>query len=301
MKYVMGIDLGTSGVKAILVDEDGKVCGEATKLYRLIQDKPGYCEQNPEEWVEQTVAAMKELMARQPAFSKKVEGISFSGQMHGLVLLNESREVLRPAILWNDTRTTAQCTHITKKLGERLQKITKNQALEGFTLPKLLWVKEHEPEIDQQIDMFLLPKDYVRFRLTGSVHIDYSDAAGTLLLNIGEQAWSEEICQAFDIPPHICPPLISSEEEVGTLLPHIAREAGLKRAQKCLLAGQTMLAEQLELAFYLLAARYAALAHLASYFLTKRIMKERFKETCICFITQKRCFLHNGCDAFSRI
>lgn len=114
MKYVMGIDLGTSGVKAILVDENGKVCGEATKPYRLIQHKPGYCEQNPEDWVEQTVAAMKELMARQPVLSKKVEGISFSGQMHGLVLLNESREVLRPAILWNDTRTTAQCTRITK-------------------------------------------------------------------------------------------------------------------------------------------------------------------------------------------
>ncbi|WP_345808542.1 xylulokinase [Bacillus pumilus] len=237
MKYVMGIDLGTSGVKAILVDENGKVCGEATKPYRIIQDKPGYCEQNPEEWVEQTVAAMKELMARQPVLSKKVEGISFSGQMHGLVLLNESREVLRPAILWNDTRTTAQCTHITKKLGERLQQITKNQALEGFTLPKLLWVKEHEPEIDQQIDMFLLPKDYVRFRLTGSVHIDYSDAAGTLLLNIGEQAWSEEICQAFDIPPHICPPLISSEEEVGILFPHIARETGIEEGAKVFAGG----------------------------------------------------------------
>ncbi|MCY7540155.1 xylulokinase [Bacillus pumilus] len=237
MKYVMGIDLGTSGVKAILVDENGKVCGEATKPYRLIQHKPGYCEQNPEDWVEQTVAAMKELMARQPVLSKKVEGISFSGQMHGLVLLNESREVLRPAILWNDTRTTAQCTRITKKLGKQLQKITKNQALEGFTLPKLLWVKEHEPEIDQQIDMFLLPKDYVRFRLTGTVHIDYSDAAGTLLLNIGEQAWSKEICQAFDIPPHICPPLISSEEEVGTLFPHIARETGIEEGAKVFAGG----------------------------------------------------------------
>ncbi|WP_144523288.1 xylulokinase [Bacillus pumilus] len=237
MKYVMGIDLGTSGVKAILVDENGKVCGEATKPYRLIQDKPGYCEQNPEEWVEQTVAAMKELMARQLVLSKKVEGISFSGQMHGLVLLNESREVLRPAILWNDTRTTAQCTHITNKLGERLHQITKNQALEGFTLPKLLWVKEHEPEIDQQIDMFLLPKDYVRFRLTGSVHIDYSDAAGTLLLNIGERAWSEEICQTFDIPFQICPPLVTSEDEVGTLLPHIAREAGIEEGAKVFAGG----------------------------------------------------------------
>ncbi|MGG1698177.1 xylulokinase [Bacillus zhangzhouensis] len=237
MKYVMGIDLGTSGVKAILVDENGKVCCETSKPYRLIQDKPGYCEQHPEDWVEQTIAAMRELMARQPAHSRQVEGISFSGQMHGLVLLDESRQVLRPAILWNDTRTTEQCTRITKKLGDRLQKITKNQALEGFTLPKLLWVKEHEPNIDQQIDLFLLPKDYVRFRLTGAIHIDYSDAAGTLLLDIGKQTWSEEICQAFDIPSQICPPLVSSEAEVGTLLPQVARETGIKEGAKVFAGG----------------------------------------------------------------
>ncbi|MGX9291522.1 xylulokinase [Bacillus sp. A015] len=237
MKYVMGIDLGTSGVKAILVDESGKVCCEASKPYRLIQDKPGYCEQHPEDWIEQTIAAMRELMARQPVHSRRVESISFSGQMHGLVLLDESHQVLRPAILWNDTRTTAQCTHITKKLGDRLQKITKNQALEGFTLPKLLWVKKHEPDIDQQIDMFLLPKDYVRFRLTGAIHIDYSDAAGTLLLDIGEQTWSKEICQAFDIPPHICPPLVSSDAEVGTLLPQVARETGIKEGAKVFAGG----------------------------------------------------------------
>ncbi|OLP63017.1 Xylulose kinase [Bacillus pumilus] len=237
MKYVMGIDLGTSGVKAILVDENGKVCGETSKPYRLIQDKSGYCEQNPDDWVEQTIAAMKELIARQPVHRRQVEGISFSGQMHGLVLLDESCQVLRPAILWNDTRTTAQCTRITKMLGERLRTITKNHALEGFTLPKLLWVKEHEPDIDQQIDMFLLPKDYVRFRLTGAVHIDYSDAAGTLLLDIGGQMWSEEICQTFDIPLHICPPLVSSETEVGTLLPQVAREVGMRRGVKVFAGG----------------------------------------------------------------
>ncbi|MGE6629782.1 xylulokinase [Bacillus sp. NPDC077027] len=237
MKYVMGIDLGTSGVKAILVDENGKVCCETTKPYHLIQDKTGYCEQNPEDWVEQTIVAMKELIARQTIQSMQVEGISFSGQMHGLVLLDESRQVLRPAILWNDTRTTEQCKQMTKKLGDRLQKITKNHALEGFTLPKLLWVKEHEPDIDQKIDMFLLPKDYVRFRLTGAIHIDYSDAAGTLLLDIGEQTWSDDICQSFDISPHICPPLVSSEAEVGTLLPQVAREIGIREGAKVFAGG----------------------------------------------------------------
>lgn len=237
MKYVMGIDLGTSGVKAILVDENGKVCCETSKSYPLIQDKPGYCEQHPEDWVRQTIAAMKELIAEQSVHSMQLEGISFSGQMHGLVLLDESRQVLRPAILWNDTRTTEQCQRITATLGDQLQKITKNHALEGFTLPKLLWVKEHEPDIDQKTDIFLLPKDYVRFRLTGAVHMDYSDAAGTLLLDIGRQTWSEDICQSFDISPHICPPLVSSEAEVGTLLPQIADELGVKEGIKVFAGG----------------------------------------------------------------
>ena len=236
MKYVMGIDLGTSGVKAILVDESGKVCCEASSLtasFKINQDIVSSILRI----VEQTIAAMRELMARQPAHSRRVEGNSYSVQMHGLVLLDESRQVLRPAILWNDTRTTEQCTRITKKLGDRLQKITKIQALVGFSLPKFLLVKELEPVIDQQIDMFLLPKDYVRFRLTGAIHIDYSDAAGTLLLDIGEQTWSKEICQAFDIPPHVCPPLVLSEAEVGTLLPQVARETGIKEGAKVFAGG----------------------------------------------------------------
>ncbi|MFS0656230.1 xylulokinase [Bacillus sp. 179-C3.3 HS] len=237
MKYVMGVDLGTSGVKVILVDETGKVCGESSQPFQLIQEKPGYCEQHPDDWVKQTVAAMRELVETYPVPAKHVEGISFSGQMHGLVLLDESRQVLRRAILWNDTRTTAQCHDITNKLGKRLQEITKNDALEGFTLPKLLWVKEHEPHIDQNIDVFLLPKDYVRFRLTGLLHTDYSDAAGTLLFDIEKQSWSEELCRQFDIPPHICPPIVSSEAEVGTLLPQVAREIGIPAKVKVFAGG----------------------------------------------------------------
>ncbi|MFJ5963163.1 xylulokinase [Bacillus sp. NPDC093026] len=236
MKYVIGIDLGTSGVKAILVDQYGEMCSETSKRYALIQKKPGYCEQHPDDWVEQTIAALKELMAQHPV-TNEVEGISFSGQMHGLVLLDENEQVLRPAILWNDTRTTDQCKHITKELGEQLLDITRNHALEGFTLPKMLWVKEHEPEIDKKIDVFLLPKDYVRFRLTGAIHTDYSDAAGTLLLDIGKKKWSDDICQQFDISPHICPPLVSSETEVGTLLPHIAREIGIAEDVKVFAGG----------------------------------------------------------------
>ena len=122
-----------------------------------------------------------------------IEGISFSGQMHGLVLLDKEKNVLRNAILWNDTRTTKQCRSIEELVGkERLLEITKNPALEGFTLPKLLWVKEHESEIFAKADVFLLPKDYLRYRLTGKIHSEYSDAAGTLLLNVSEKEWSEE-------------------------------------------------------------------------------------------------------------
>src|SRR5699024_8243574 len=149
---------------------------------------------------------------------ESIEGISFSGQMHGLVLLDEHHEVLRDAILWNDTRTTEECEDIYEIIGnERLLDITKNPALEGFTLPKLLWVKKHEPEIFKKAATFLLPKDYVRYKLTGKLQMEVSDAAGTLLLDVTKKAWSQEICDLLDIDSHLCPPLIASYDEVGTL------------------------------------------------------------------------------------
>lgn len=238
MKYVIGIDLGTSAVKVLLIDQDGKVCDEVSRSFDLMHPQAGYSEQNPEDWVTQTVDALTVLTNRFTADVTTIKGISFSGQMHGLVLLNEEKHVLRPAILWNDTRTTKQCQEIYEKVGkERFIAITKNLALEGFTLPKILWVKEHEPVIFAQATTFVLPKDYLRYRLTGELGIDYSDAAGTSLLNVVEQTWSEEIANAVEVPLSLCPPLLDSADNVGTLTEEAAQSTGLDRTTNVFAGG----------------------------------------------------------------
>lgn len=238
MKFCIGIDLGTSSVKVILVNQIGKICGEVSKSYPLIQDKPGYSEQNPEEWVEKTIAAIQELYMASALTPNQIEGISFSGQMHGLVLLDEAHRVLRHAILWNDTRTTAECEKIKRHVGTTaLLAITKNPVLEGFTLPKLLWVKEHEPNVFEQAAIFLLPKDYLRYRLTGQLHSEYSDAAGTLLLNVSEKQWSKEICEAVGVDIRLCPPLVESHHCVGTITRQIAEQTGLSVETKVFAGG----------------------------------------------------------------
>ncbi|MDN4072979.1 xylulokinase [Fictibacillus terranigra] len=235
MKYVIGIDLGTSAVKTILVNQNGEVCAEVSKSYPLIQERSGYNEQNPEEWVHQTIQALADLVSQSQV--QQIEGISYSGQMHGLVLLDENQRVLRNAILWNDTRTTPQCRKIKEEFEEQLLNITKNPVLEGFTLPKILWVKEHEPETFEKTSVFLLPKDYVRLRMTGAINSEFSDAAGTLLLNVTSKTWSGEICRKFGIPESICPPLVESHDCVGTLLPSIAAETGLSEKTKVFAGG----------------------------------------------------------------
>lgn len=227
MKYVVGIDLGTSAVKILLVNQYGAVCQEISRAYPLIQEKSGYSEQNPEEWVEKTIAGLAELIRGFNGNPNDIEGISFSGQMHGLVLLDKEKNSLRHAILWNDTRTTKQCEYINEVGKERLLEITKNPALEGFTLPKLLWVKEFEPEIFNQAAVFMLPKDYLRYRLTGEIHTEFSDAAGTLLLNVKEKQWSEELCSQFDIPLHLCPTIVESHDCVGTITKEVSNLTGL--------------------------------------------------------------------------
>jgi xylulokinase len=237
MKYVIGIDLGTSAVKVLLVNEEGAVCAEVSKEYPLIQPQSGYSEQDPEVWVTQTLAALRDLVAMADVAAPDIEGISYSGQMHGLVLLDARQQVLRNAILWNDTRTTSQCRKITETLGEQLLTITRNVALEGFTLPKLLWVKEHEPDVFTKAVTFLLPKDYVRFRMTGILGMDYSDAAGTLLLDVIAGAWSQQICETLAIPVTLCPPLMESFALVGRLLPGVAAETGLAETTKVFAGG----------------------------------------------------------------
>lgn len=238
VKYVIGVDLGTSAVKLLLVNQKGKVVQEVSKEYPLMQEKAGYSEQNPEDWVEQAIAGLTELTDRFSGNLSDIEGISFSGQMHGLVLVDDSHEVIRPAILWNDTRTTAECREITTCVGEdTLLEIPKNMALEGFTLTKILWVRKHEPENYAKAKLFLLPKDYLRFRLTGQLHMDYSDAAGTLLLDIKKRSWSKEICEALDIHPDLCPPLVPSHEMVGSFKREIAEKTGLSEEMKVFAGG----------------------------------------------------------------
>lgn len=232
MKYVIGVDLGTSSVKVLLVNQVGDVVAEASEDYPLSQEQSGYSEQNPEDWVLKTLKALTKLVKTAHIDPSEIEGLSFSGQMHGLVLLDEKGKVLRPAILWNDTRTTEECRLIEEKLGSRLLELTKNQALEGFTLPKLLWVKRHEPDLYENARSFVLPKDYLRYRLTGSLQMEISDAAGTLMLNISEKKWSLEILDKLEIDVALCPPLIDSHELVGTLLPELAAEAGLSPSTK---------------------------------------------------------------------
>ncbi|WP_342418876.1 xylulokinase [Paenibacillus sp. FSL H8-0168] len=237
-RYVIGVDLGTSAVKTVLVNRKGQVAYETSQSYPLHQPKAGYSEQHPEDWVSGTLASLKQLVEKAGiGGTDAVDGISFSGQMHGLVLTDKEGQVLRPAILWNDTRTTAQCRRIEEKLGSELLNIARNRALEGFTLPKLLWVQEHEPDVLARAAHFMLPKDYVRYCLTGELATEYSDAAGTLLLDIANKQWSEEIAAAFDLPLSLFPPLVESFDQTGTLLPEIAEQSGLSPETKVFAGG----------------------------------------------------------------
>jgi xylulokinase len=237
MKYVIGIDLGTSAVKTLLVGRDGAVHAEATREYPLYHDKAGWSEQEPEDWVAGTIGALGDLIASSGVAPADIEGLSFSGQMHGLVLLDERNKPVRRAILWNDTRTTEQCREIERTLGDALLNVTRNPALEGFTLPKILWVKQQEPEAYAQASRFVLPKDYVRLRLTGELHMDLSDAAGTLMLDVAGRSWSAEVLVAFGIPHAFCPPLVEAGACVGTLTADAALSTGLAQSTRVFAGG----------------------------------------------------------------
>lgn len=217
MSYIIGLDLGTSALKGVLVNRQGEVVQTASRSYPLLTPQPGFSEQNPQEWLDAAEEVIKELIRLEPSILQELAGISFSGQMHSLVLLDEANQVLRPAILWNDVRTTKQCQRIMAEFGEEILKITKNVALEGFTLPKILWVQEEEPAIWDQVSSLMLPKDYLSFWLTGQKYMDYSDAAGTLLLDMENKVWSSEISECFDLPLDVLPTLSESSGKVGCL------------------------------------------------------------------------------------
>lgn len=226
-EYVIGVDLGTSSVKVSVMDRLGQIAAQEKYEYPLHQPQPGFSEQDPEDWVKGTTTAIKRLINEDGIDAEVIKGVSYSGQMHGLVLLNGEGKVLRPAILWNDTRTIKQCQEIRDKMGDCFIHLTGNQPLEGFTLPKLLWVKENEPDIWAQAKSFLLPKDYVRYRMTGKQAMDYSDATGTVLLDIHQRTWSQEICQNFNIPMSMCPTLIESIDKAGQISEEYAAASGL--------------------------------------------------------------------------
>ena len=237
MKYVLGVDLGTSAVKVILVNKLGEITAEATREYPLSHPAPGFSEQNASDWVTGTIESIKEIIDSGVAKAEEIEGLSFSGQMHGLVLIDEAGNSLRPAILWNDVRTTAQCNKVKDLLGEELLSSVKNPALEGFTLPKILWVQENEPEIFAKADLFLLPKDYLSYKLTGTKMMEYSDASGTLMFDLPTNSWNKKVCEKLNIDLSICPPLVGSDDLVGTILPEIAEATGLSTATKVFAGG----------------------------------------------------------------
>jgi xylulokinase len=189
---LIGLDVGTSGVKGVAIEEDGTVAAVAEESYPLSTPQPGWAEQNPDDWWR----ASQRVLAQLPKGP-----VGLSGQMHGLVVLGERDEVLRPAILWNDQRTGAECAEIERRIGlQRLLDLTGNRALPGFTAPKLLWLQRNEPDVYAHIRHVLLPKDYVRFRLTGERTIDAADASGTLLFDVAHRRWSEEVCAALEVP-----------------------------------------------------------------------------------------------------
>lgn len=226
MLYI-GVDLGTSSVKLILMDEKGKIHKSVTKEYPLSFPKPGWSEQSPADWYEQSVAGLKELVA--DADKDSISGISFGGQMHGLVILDENDEVIRPAILWNDGRTQKQVDYLNNEIGkETLSKYTANIAFAGFTAPKILWVKENEPENFKRIKKIMLPKDYLAYRFSGTFCTDYSDASGMLLLDVKNRSWSREMCDICGITTDMLPTLYDSFEKVGELNHELAAELGLK-------------------------------------------------------------------------
>jgi len=231
MNCYIGADLGTSALKLLLVDTDGNVLNEVSREYAVCFPNPGWSEQNPEDWWKAFVSGVKELCEGVDA--SKIAGIGVGGQMHGLVVLDESDAVIRPAILWNDGRTDKETDYLNNVVGkETLSQFTANIAFAGFTAPKLLWLKNHEPENFKRISKIALPKDYMNYKLTGVHCTDYSDASGMLLLDVNNKCWSRDMLQICGISENQMPALYESYEVVGALLPEVAVELGLDCSTK---------------------------------------------------------------------
>ena len=223
--YYIGVDLGTSALKLVMMDSRGELVKSVSKEYPIYFPNSGWSEQNPTDWFLAVKEGLKELAA---GAAEKIAGISFGGQMHGLVILDKDDNVLRPAILWNDGRSTKETDYLNNVIGkEKLSELTANIAFAGFTAPKILWVKNNEPEIFEKISKIMLPKDYISYMLSGSFCTDYSDASGMLLLDVKNKKWSQEMIKICSISEDMLPKLYESYEVVGDIKPELAKELGL--------------------------------------------------------------------------
>lgn len=229
--YYIGVDLGTSAVKLLLMEGSGKICNIVSKEYPLFFPHPGWSEQNPEDWFTQSIEGIKELT--EGIDRKEVAGIGFGGQMHGLVTLDKDDNVIRPAILWNDGRTGEETEYLNTVIGkEKLSQYTANIAFAGFTAPKILWMQKHEPENFKKVVKIMLPKDYLAYRLSGSFCTDVSDASGMLLLDVKNRCWSKEMLEICHITEEQLPKLYESWQVVGNLKAEVAKELGFSEDVK---------------------------------------------------------------------
>ena len=230
--YYIGLDLGTSALKLLLMSGQGEICKIISKEYPISFPKPGWSEQNPVDWWNAAVDGIRELV-RDVVDKNQIKGISFGGQMHGLVVLDKDDHVIRPAILWNDGRTAEECKYLNEVVGtEKLSQYTANIAFAGFTAPKILWMQKHEPENFRKIHKIMLPKDYLAYRLSGVFCTDVSDASGMLLFDVEHKCWSEEMLNICGIKREQVADIYESYEAVGTITPEAAGELGLPQNVK---------------------------------------------------------------------
>lgn len=235
----LGIDVSTTGAKALLIDGAGAVMASATTPLTVQTPQPLWSEQNPHEWWMGTWRSIRDVMAKAAVAADEIAAVGLTGQMHGLVLLDSDRRVLRPAILWNDQRTAAECDDIRSRMGGRqhLVEVTGNDALTGFTAPKVLWVRKHEPDVYAKANLVLLPKDYVRLRLTDVAAMDKADGSGTLLFDLAARDWSKEVLDALEIPASWMPKTFEGPEITGHISKKAAEETGLREGTPVMAGG----------------------------------------------------------------
>ena len=229
--YTIGLDVGTSGCKAVIIDEKGVMVDSAVKEYPLYTPHPGWSEQNPEDWWQASVYSISNLLEKSKINPRLIKGIGLSGQMHGLVVMDADGNVLRPAILWNDQRTAKQCQDIFNAVGgeKELLKYTNNTMLPGYTAGKILWLREHEPQIYEKAQIFLNPKDYIRFKLTGLYATEVSDASGTGLFDVEQRIWNDKLLDILNISKNLLPHCYESTAVTGEIVDEVAEEIGLTK------------------------------------------------------------------------